>query len=218
MRKIILTLFLIFFGTLPQAKAQAQAYRMVVVGDSLSAGYNLSPKDAFYTQLEAALKAKGYNIVVESQSRSGETANGGRGRMKTIMEQRPSVVILELGINDAFRRVPVENINKNLESMIETFLHNNVPVLLVGMQAPPNMPGSYQKDFTNMYKNLAKKHDLILYPFFMEGIISKKNLLSGGSPYLLDDMVHPSAEGVKVMVKNILPTVEKFLKRHGIRN
>jgi acyl-CoA thioesterase-1 len=195
----------------------ASDFKLMVFGDSLAAGYRLPKKEAFYTQLEESLKNKGYRVVVVNASRSGETTAGGVKRQKSAIAQKPDAVLLELGVNDAIRNRPINETRHNLQTLIEAFQKNKIPVLLVGMQATPNRPISYRQQFTKMYQELADQYDLILYPFFMDGIFKAGfGSVMPVSDKVLGDNVHPNAVGVRVMVDNILPTVDRFLRQQGV--
>lgn len=196
--------------------AAAESFNLMVMGDSLSAGYGLNATDSFYSKLDKALKSKGYNnLTVINFSRSGETTAGGVQKLSRALAQKPDAVILELGINDALRDEPVETINGNLEKLIQTFQNHDIPVLLVGMQAPLIKPAPYQQQFKKMYADLAKKHNLDFYPFFMDGVFKGTSLLTLQMPNenVLADRIHPSAKGVDIMVQKILPTVQKFIDK-----
>ncbi len=193
-------------------------FRLAVFGDSLAAGYRLPVSDAFYTRLEKALQDKGYTVTVINASRSGETTAGGLKRQDALIAQKPDAVLLELGVNDAIRNVPVQDTKDNLIKLIETFRQNHIPVMLIGMQAPPNRDVVYRQSFAKMYQELAGRYNLILYPFFMDGIFT----IRPGMPFpfsdkVLGDNIHPNATGVQTMTDNILPTVERFLKTHNIQ-
>lgn len=190
----------------------------MVYGDSLSAGYNLPPQDAFYTQLQEALRHYGYkDIEVIHQSKSGETTTGGVRRMQQAIDLKPDAVIIQLGSNDAFQREPVASIEKNFETMITAFQSKGIPVMLIGMQAPPTLGGQYRSQFAKMYQDLAKKYDVILYPFFMKDVI-KVNLgsLTQDMTYVQADRIHPNKQGVAIMVKNVLPSVILFLRQNNV--
>lgn len=190
-----------------------EPFVLMVYGDSLAAGYRLPKEDSFYNRLEEALKQEFPNIKVLNASKSGETTAGGVRRQSQALKKKPSAVLLELGINDALRHRPIEETQKNLETMIETFQQNHIPVLLIGMQAPPTAPISYRNAFQQMYRDLAQKYDLILYPFFMDGLFELTPItLNMQSEYFLSDHVHPSAKGVRVMVEKMMPTVRDFLQ------
>ena len=192
-------------------------YTLVVFGDSLSNGHRLPKSDAFYTQLEGTLKSKGYSVRVLNASKSGETTAGGVRKVDALLSQKPDGVILELGVNDSFRNTPISAIKGNLQSLIDTFKDHQIPVLLVGMKTTPNKSATYQGQFEEMYRELADENNLILYPFFMDGIFDVSDMNFGQqNDYLIPKDIHPNAQGVAVMVRGILPTVERFLIEQGI--
>lgn len=192
---------------------RAEPFHLMVMGDSLSVGHGLSKKEAFYSRLEQALAEKYDNIRVLNFSRSGETAAGGVRKIQQALAQRPDAVLLELGINDALRDENITAIQENLQKIIDAFRKNHIPVMLIGMQVPFVKPAPYAQQFKKMYADLAAKNNLILYPFFMEGVFRGTGLIAMQMPNdnLLSDHVHPSAKGVGIMVENVLPSVEKFL-------
>ena len=193
-------------------------YTLAVFGDSLSAGHGLSQQDSFYGQLERALKEKGYDIAVLNISKGGETTQGGLRRINTLLAQKPDGVILELGVNDSFRNTPIETIKGNLKNLIETCQNHQMPVLLVGMKTLPIKPIVYQEQFEAMYRDLASTYRLDFYPFFMEGIFDSTIILNQRvqNDNLLANDIHPSAKGVSVMVRGILPIVERFLNKQNV--
>ena len=194
-------------------------YTLAVFGDSLSNGYNLPEKESFCTQLEQALKNKGHTVKVLNASKNGETTEGGLNRIENLLSQKPNAVILELGINDSFRDIPIQTIKENLEKMINTFRDNHIPVLLVGMKTLPNKPANYQKEFEKMYRSLASKYSLDFYPFFMNGIFNSRTVwdLQSQNANLLPNDIHPSSKGVAIMVQKISPSVERFLKKQKVK-
>ncbi|MBP5343595.1 MAG: arylesterase [Alphaproteobacteria bacterium] len=195
------------------ASVYAAPLKLMVYGDSLSAGYQLPQDDSFYTQLEKSLQSEGENVRVLDYSKSGETSEGGVAKVTAALDMEPDAVLLELGINDILHGVSVTATQKNLQKIIDAFKEKEIPVLLVGMEAPVLMDLSYRKSFKNMYQFLAQKNDLMLYPFFMNGLWND-NGKHKDYAYFLSDLVHPSAQGVAIITKNILPTVKKFLKIH----
>ncbi len=205
---IILSIFLSFPW---QSFAQGASFNLMVFGDSLSAGYKLPPEDSFYGQLQNTLYNNGYdNVKVINASVSGDTTQRGLNRINNALAQKPHAVIIELGINDVLRSVPLKTTEDNLRKIIQTFLDNDTSVMLVGMKAPPFVSYEKQKAFSDMYSKLAKEYDLIFYPFFMKGIMESFNPYN--NKYLLEDRAHPNTQGVQVIVENIFPTVEKFLQ------
>ena len=183
---------------------QARTIQLVGFGDSLMAGYQLPPGDGFPAELEAALKAKGLDVAVADAGVSGDTTSGGLSRIDWSVPDGTDGVILELGANDALRGIPPEQTEKNLETMIERLKERKIPIFLAGMLAPPNMGPDYAEKFNPIYKRLADKYQLALYPFFLDGVAAHADLQ-------LDDGMHPNPKGVDVMIEHILPAVIKFV-------
>ncbi len=207
----------VFFVSSLRAQ-EIENYRLLIYGDSLSAGYKVSREDSFYEQLQEALISKGYKQVqVLSRSKSGETTSGGLRRLSQALQLKPNAVLLELGINDVFMGRSIDAIYKNLTEIIDTFKENNIAVFLIGMQAPPIAEPIYQKQFSDMYVRLAKENHLMLYPFFMRDLFEiKSGRVVPVSALIKNDNVHPTEEGIALMVKNILPDVISFLKQNGV--
>lgn len=203
---------LLFIGSSAMANAQtsnsspttAKAVKLVAFGDSLSAGYNLPGSAAFPAVLEQALRQKGVAVEIVNAGVSGDTTQGGLERLDWSVPDGTDGVILELGANDALRGVDPAQTRQSLEAMIARLKARNIPVLLAGMYAPRNLGEDYAKRFDAIYRELAEKHGLVLYPFFLEGIAGDRALNQA-------DGLHPTAEGVSVIVRNILPTVERFI-------
>ncbi|MFY8095971.1 MAG: arylesterase [Niveispirillum sp.] len=174
--------------------------KIVVLGDSLSAGYKLPRDAAFTSQLEKALRDKGYDVTVPNTAVSGETTSGGLSRLDWILADKPGLMIVELGANDGLRGIDPARTRENLDKILTKLKDRNVPVLLAGMMAPRNLGSDYGRVFDAIYPELAKKHGVPLYPFFLEGVAMDPRLNQ-------EDGMHPTTEGVAVIVKNILPTV-----------
>lgn len=190
------------------AKAQDRTLQLVGFGDSLMAGYQLPPTESYTAQLEAALKAKGINVAITNAGVSGDTTSGGLARADWSVPDGTDGVILELGANDALRGIPPAESEKNLDAMLSGFKARNIPVLLVGIMAPPNMGEDYAKSFNPIFPRLAEKHNVPLYPFFLDGVVLDDALK-------LDDKMHPNAKGLAVMVEKSLPAVESFITTIG---
>ena len=175
---------------------------ILAVGDSLMAGYGLKSDESFPFQLEQALIELGYKSKVINAGVSGDTTAGGLSRIDWLLGgmSRPDIVIVELGANDALRGINPISTRANLAAIIDKSQAAGSRVLLAGMLAPPNLGTEYVKAFNNIFLSLAKEYNTIFYPFFLEGIATHAHLLQ------LDGL-HPTAEGVRRMVKNILPTV-----------
>ncbi len=178
---------------------------IVVLGDSLVAGYRLSPGKGFIEKLQDNLNAKGITAKIIGAGVSGDTTSGGLARLNWSVPEGTDGVLLELGANDALRGLPPQATEKNLESMITQLQERGIKVLLIGIPAPPNMGEDYTKEFNPIYKKLADKYELILYPFFLEGVLTHPDKL-------LEDGMHPNARGVEVVVENILPLVQLFIE------
>jgi acyl-CoA thioesterase-1 len=186
------------------AKAQEKAINLVGFGDSLMAGYQLAPSESYTAQLEAALKAKGLNVMITNAGVSGDTTSGGLSRIDWSVPDGTGGVILELGANDALRGIAPEQSEKNLDAMLTRLKERGIKVLLAGILAPPNMGGDYAEKFNPIYKRLAEKHAVPVYPFFLDGVTTVPGMQ-------LEDGMHPNARGVAVMVERTLPMVESFL-------
>jgi acyl-CoA thioesterase I len=191
---------------LPAAHAQSNPIRLVALGDSLSAGYNLPQEAAFPVALERALKAKGYKVEVVNAGVSGDTSSGGLDRLDWSVPDGTDGVILELGANDMLRGLDPAGTRKNVEAIVERLKSRNIPVMLAGMYASRNLGPEYVQKFDSIYPDIAKKHDLVLYPFFLDGVAGDRSLN-------LPDGMHPTAKGVEIIVERILPSVESFLAR-----
>lgn len=188
------------------AAQPAAPVRIVVLGDSLVAGFQLRASDAFPAQLERALKSKGHAVEVINSGVSGDTTAAGLERIKWAVPERTDAVILELGANDALRGLDPARARANLEKIITVLKANGAEVLLAGMLAPRNLGEEYARSFDGIYPELANKHGLILYPFFLDGVA-----LDGGLN--LGDGIHPNAKGVAEITRRILPAVEELIAR-----
>ncbi|MBS4048306.1 MAG: arylesterase [Alphaproteobacteria bacterium] len=191
--------------TLLSAAAQAQQpIRLLVFGDSLVAGYALPPDAAYPAQLEKALKAKGINITVMNAGVSGDTTAAAASRLDWALADKPTHVIVELGANDMLRGLAPEQARTNLDAILTKLKQNNLPVMLMGMLAAPNLGADYGRRFNSIYPDLAAKHGVPLYPFFLDGV-------AGEAKLNLSDGIHPTQEGVAIMVERTLPHILRFL-------
>lgn len=204
-RSAILAMLVILCTPAWQA-AGAEQLRIVALGDSLTAGLGLPETGAFPVKLQAALRAKGHNVEVINAGVSGDTASGGLARLDWSVPDGTGAVILELGANDALRGVDPAITRKALETMILRLKERQIPVLLAGMRAPRNLGAEYVAAFDRIYPELAKIHDLVFYPFFLEGVAADPRFNQG-------DGIHPNADGVGEIVARILPYVEELIAR-----
>lgn len=185
--------------------ASAETLPLVGFGDSLMAGYQLPQEDALPVRLEKALVADGEDVTVANAGVSGDTTAAGLARVDWSVPDGTRGVILELGANDALRGIPPEETEKNLDAIIGRLKNRGIAVLLVGMLAPPNMGADYGERFNLIYPKLAQKHGVALYPFILDGVVTRSELQ-------LDDGMHPNAKGIAVMVERMTPTVRDFVK------
>jgi acyl-CoA thioesterase-1 len=186
------------------ATASARSIKMVVLGDSLSAGLGLAGPAAFPARLQKALKNKGIDVDMINAGVSGDTASGGRDRLDWSVPEGTEAVILELGANDALRGIDPKVTRAALSDILTRLKARKIAVLLCGMVAPPNYGADYSAQFNAIYPDLAKTFQVPLYPFFLEGVATDAKLNQA-------DGLHPTAEGIDRIVKNILPTVEAFV-------
>jgi acyl-CoA thioesterase I len=186
------------------AAGPAKPVKMVVLGDSLSAGLGLSAPAAFPVRLQKALAAKGIAVDMINAGVSGDTSSGGRDRLDWSVPEGTEAVILELGANDALRGIDPAVTRAALSDILTRLKARGIAVLLCGMVAPPNYGSDYSARFNPIYPELAKSFGVPLYPFFLEGVAADARLNQA-------DGLHPTAEGVDVIVKNMLPTVQAFL-------
>ena len=193
-------------ATVLTARAAERPVRIVVLGDSLSAGFGLAAQDALPAKLERALKQKGIAVTIENAGVSGDTAAGGLARLDWSVGEGTDAVILELGANDALRGADPKATRAALEAIITRLKGRRIAVLLAGMLAPRNFGADYVKAFDAIYPELAVAHDLILYPFILEGVAGDRTLNQS-------DGLHPTAAGVDVMVKAMLPQAEELIAR-----
>ena len=189
------------------ASAQAPAakpIKLVVLGDSLSAGYGLPGAAAFPVRLQKALKDKGIEVDMVNAGVSGDTTSGGLDRLDWSVGEGTEAVIVELGANDALRGIDPKIPRAALEQILARLKARKIAVLLCGMVAPPNFGAEYSAQFNAIYPDLAKQFGVPLYPFFLQGVAGDARLNQA-------DGLHPTAKGVDVIVKAILPSVAAFL-------
>lgn len=182
--------------------------KILVLGDSLAAGYGLMPEDAFPAQLEKILKKRGRRVRVINAGVSGDTSAGGKARLNWVLADKPDMVIVELGANDGLRGLDPRSMIGNLDYIIKYLKLQNIKVLLAGMRAPPNLGPQYSEEFNSVFPYLAKKHEVALFPFFLEGVAAVPSLNQS-------DGIHPNRKGVRKIVDQITPFVLRLLKDLG---
>lgn len=194
--------------TAPAHAQNAASMRIVVLGDSLTAGYGLQGGQDYPTQLQQALVARKYNVTVDNAGVSGDTSAGGLARVDWAIDgpRKPDLVIVALGANDMLRGIAVTETEKNLRGILQKLDDKNIPVIIYGMKAPVNMPGLFRSSLEKMYKKVARDFDAPLYPFFLEVVAMKADMN-------IADGYHPNERGIAHMVDETLPLVTKRLDR-----
>ena len=180
---------------------------LVVLGDSLVAGYGLAESDAFPARLEAALAQAGRDVNVINAGVSGDTSAGGLARLDWSVPEGADAVLVELGANDALRGIAPEQTEANLDRIVARLKERGIAVLVAGMLAPPNMGSEYESRFNPIFTRVTGRHGAMLYPFFLDGVAAVPSLN-------LADAMHPNEQGVAEIVRRILPVVEQFLDEH----
>jgi acyl-CoA thioesterase-1 len=193
-------------GLLAPAAAAEKPIKIVALGDSLSAGYQLPMSAAFPAQLEKALKAKGLKVEIANAGVSGDTASGGLSRLDWSVPDGTDAVIVELGANDMLRGVDPKVTREALEQIVTRLKQRGIEVLLAGMRAVTNYGEDYAKRFNAIYPELATTHNLVFYPFFLDGIVTDPKLNQR-------DGLHPTEAGVETIVTRITPKVEELIAR-----
>jgi acyl-CoA thioesterase-1 len=191
-------------SSLPAGAQTGKPVRIVVLGDSLTAGLGLPAQSTFPVKLQSSLKNKGIDAEISNAGVSGDTSSGGRDRLDWSVPDGTDAVILELGANDALRGIDPKLTRDALEDILKRLKARNIAVLLCGMLAPPNYGADYAARFNAIYPELAKQYGVPLYPFFLDGVAAEATLNQA-------DGMHPTAQGVDVIVSRILPSVEALL-------
>ncbi|MFT4171812.1 MAG: arylesterase [Rhodocyclaceae bacterium] len=185
----------------------ALAASILVMGDSLSAGYGIDQSKAWPTLLGQKLKTEGYRYEVVNASISGETSAGGRSRIgEALSRTKPEIVIIELGANDGLRGLSMKAMRDNLEAMIQSSRQNGAKVMLIGMLMPPNFGQAYTEKFRTTYSDLARQYKTPLVPFLLEGFAQKRELFQ-------PDGLHPVADAQPLVVNNVWPTLRPMLRK-----
>ena len=204
MQKPHIYLFLLLTFVTNLSFAQSSPLKILVMGDSLSAGYGIDIQQGWVNLLDKEI-SKTHNVEIINASVSGETSAGGKSRLPALLaEHKPDIIILELGGNDGLRGQPLKLLESNLQTMIDASKTAGATILIAGMQIPPNYGARYSNQFKSLYSTLAEKNESALIPFLLEGI--------GGNPELMQrDGIHPTAEAQPIIVKNVLPELQKIL-------
>ena len=200
-RALILALVWSLFLAHP---ALARPIRLLTLGDSLTAGYGLPHDQGFEMQLQGALRAAGRDVTVLDGGVSGDTSAGGVARLDWVLADHPDAAIVELGANDGLRGLDPARMQQNLAAILDRLQAERIPTLLSGMYAPPNLGSTYTDAFRAVFTTLSARPGLLYDPFFLEGVAGHPDLVQA-------DHLHPTAEGVRLIVARILPLVERLL-------
>ena len=203
-----LALCLMLAGAGLAAEARAESLRILMLGDSLTAGYGLPSRDALPARMEAALRERGLDARMIDAGVSGDTTAGGLARLDWALADRPHAVIVALGANDALRAIDPAVTHANLDRLLAALAERGLPVLLAGMLAPRNLGPEYGARFDGIYPELAERHGILLYPFLLEGVATVAALNQA-------DGLHPNAAGVEAIVERMLPSVLCLAYRSG---
>ena len=196
------SLALLALGAIP---AQAAEIRLMMLGDSITAGYGLARGEALPARLEAALRGKGRAVRVIDAGVSGDTTAGGRARLDWALAENPHAVIVALGGNDGLRALEPRASRANLAAILDALAAKNLPTMLTGMLAPPNLGAEYGREFAASFSDLARERPgVVFYPFLLEGVAGD---LSLNQP----DGIHPNVAGVEELVRRMLPYVDSLL-------
>jgi len=196
---------MVTFGTAGAAPAAETPVRILVLGDSLASGYGLEAGRSFPARLEEVLRQAGHDVRILNAGIAGDTTAGGLARLDWSLAAKPHAVMVELGGNDGLRGVDPRSTHANLDAILTRLKSRNIPVLLTGMIAPPNMGRDYGEAFNAVFSNLAKRHGVAFYPFILEGVAGRGDLNQ-------DDGIHPNQSGVTIMVDRLVPHVVRLLE------
>jgi acyl-CoA thioesterase-1 len=203
--RVILSLLLSIIGLSPAIASVSEPPVLLILGDSLSAGYGMDREQSWVSLLDTRLKEGGYSYRVFNSSISGDTSQGGLARLPGLLERyQPKIVIIELGANDGLRGINPLITRENLTRMIKQSQAAGARVLLAGIKLPPNYGSAYLQKFESIYDDLAKEFDTLLVPFFMEGVALQPDLLQA-------DNIHPNEKGQPVLLDNVWKVLQPAL-------
>ena len=201
--KLIFTI--IFFLSFSITIAYAKSLNVIVLGDSLVAGYGLLKNDGFINQLQNKINSNNIKLNLVNGGVSGETSSGLMNRLEWVLEKKFDGVIVSIGANDALRGINPKLTFQNINNILNYLKKNQIPTMLIGMKAPNNLGKRYVNEFNRIYPNLAKNYKVSFYPFFLKDVVLVPSLNQ-------NDMIHPNKKGVKKIVENIYPYFIDFYK------
>ncbi len=182
---------------------------ILAFGDSLYAGYGVEPRQSFPAMLEQSLRKDGLAVTVQNAGVSGDTTAAALRRLAFTLDglpRKPDLAMVNLGGNDMLRGIDPTETRKNLTAICEELHKRGIPIMLTGMVAAPNMGKDYAARFNPIYGDLAKRYDAVLYPFFLDGVITRPELMQA-------DSVHPKPQGIALITSKVEPLVAKALNR-----
>jgi acyl-CoA thioesterase-1 len=195
-------------GLFISGRAQAAPLRLLVLGDSLAAGFGLAAAEGFQARLLAGLRARGLVVQLVVGAVSGDTTAGGRARLDWVLAEPVDAALVELGGNDGLRGIDPRNTEANLAAILDALAARKIPVLLSGMLAPPNLGREYGEEFAAVFRRLGARPGVMFDPFFLEGV--------AGDPALNQaDRIHPNARGAAIVAERMVPLVAELLARVG---
>ena len=205
--RVILSLLLGIVGFFPVAVTASEPPVLLILGDSLSAGYGMDREKSWVSLLETRLRESGYSYRILNSSISGDTSQGGLARISRLLDRyQPKIVIIELGANDGLRGINPDITRENITSMVEQIQAIDARVLLAGIKLPPNYGSAYLEQFESIYGDIANEFDTLLVPFFMDGVALRPELLQA-------DTIHPNEAGQPVLLDNVWEVLEPALSR-----
>lgn len=208
-RKLLAAVALVLAAAGPVAAEQT----VIAFGDSLTQGHGLPEAEGFVPQLQDWLKAHGHDVKIINAGVSGDTTAGGAARIDWTLGTKADAVIVELGGNDMLRGLPVSEVKKNLGAILKAVQAKGLPILLIGQKAPANYGPAYQQGFDAVYTDLAQRYHALLVPDFFGALRAKGETPAAMQAYMQPDHIHPSAQGVKLIVAAIGPEVIKLLNK-----
>lgn len=207
-RVVLAALCLLLGQALAGGEAGAAPVRVLMLGDSLTAGFGLPVTESLPSQLEAVLKGQGLDVLVLNGGVSGDTTAGGLARVDWALADNPNYALVALGANDALRGLDTDKAFQNLDAIIAKLKAKGIKVMILGMLAPPNLGRDYGERFAAIFPRLAEKYRVPLYPFLLDGVAADPKLNQR-------DGMHPNADGVRVIVGRLAPLVKQLLESPG---
>lgn len=203
-RRLANAALLLLMFTSAAGAAEARTIRVLVLGDSLTAGYGLPQAEGFQAQMQAALRGRGHDVTLVDAAVSGDTTAGGRARLDWALADGADAALVELGANDGLRALPPAAMAANLGAILDALAARNIPTLVSGMEAPPNLGREYGDQFRRVFADLARRPGVQFDPFFLEGV-------AGDVALNQPDRIHPNADGVRRIVARLLPAMERLI-------